>query len=339
MRGEALSALALVFGCTTGLDKDSAFGEASIGEDLPAWVDCEAQPLESTGSASLIQMVPPPYGRNLSPSTPIVGFLAPGIPLSDVDLAAASVMADGVEVGFSTHTLQGETGNIFALFGDEPFPKNTDISVNVSVSGEPLQWSFHTGGYDVEVVTTPNFSFEDEVPEALQACPLELFVHTFYGFGDLVITDQSAGTAAPSAGAQHLLMSTGEVLSGAAVGATSSFITSHAIASGGADTMSLTTRFFTEADGGAAPREDVLLLILHGPDGARLVELGDSGAARGEAETSFPGLKSARGGREEVHTVRHISSLGTPLVLGLYLTDIGDPGSTSAVALDDIQLH
>ncbi len=311
----------------------------AAGADLAPWSSCDPKPTESTGNDALVQTVPPPFGKNVSPATPVVAFLGQGVPLSAADLDGAQIMAGDEEVFFSQHTLDGVTGKAISLFPDQPFPSNVDVVVSIPVDGEEVEWSFHTGGYEVDLIDFPNFGFEEEISEQFASCPDELFAHTFYGFGDLVITDQNAGPAEPAEGVQHLLMSTGEILAGAAVGSTSTFVTSHFIQTGGADTLTLRTRFFAEEDSVPDGREDLLMLVLQGSDGARLVELGDSGDARDGPETSFPGLISARGGEEELHTVRNLGDLGAPLVLSLYLTDMGDPAGPSAVAVDDIQLN
>jgi hypothetical protein len=206
------------------------------------------------------------------------------------------------------------------------------------VDGDPVTWTFHTGGYEIGDIEYPNFGFEVEIPESFDDCQDELFTHTFYGFGDLMITSEAAGPAEPAEGNQHLLMSTGEVLAGAAVGSTSSFISSHFVQTGGADILGLKTRFFAEAEEELVGREDLLMLVLQGEFGTRLIELGGASEARDGPETSFPGLLSARGGEEQSHTIHNIAELGDSIVLSLYLTDMGDPSGASAVAVDDIQL-
>ena len=330
----------LLFGCSDGKIGVFASGgsPSEAGVDLAAWSSCEAKPLESTGNDTLVQTVPPPFGKNVSPATPIVGFLGPGEGLSAVDMDEVELWAEDEPLYFSTRTLDGETGNAFGIFPEHPLPTSTGIRVIVPVDGEPVEWSFHTGGYEIGDIDFPNFGFEAEIPESFTDCPEELFTHTFHGFGDLTITPDEAGVAAPVEGSQHLLMSTGEVLAGAAVGSTSTFITSHMVPTGTADTISLTTRFFAEADDTPSGREDLLMLLLQGEFGTRMIELADSEAAREGPETSFPGLASARGGEEELHTVRNIGELGDYLLVSLYLTDMGDPTGASAVAIDDIQL-
>jgi len=327
-------------GCTEGEIGVFASGgsPSEMGADIAAWSSCEAKAVESTGSDVLVQTVPPPFGKNVSPGSPIVGFLGQGFGLSAVDLDEARVWADDEEIFFQTRTLDGQTGNAFGLFPDQPLPTSTGVRISVPVDGEDIEWSFHTGGYEISLIDYPNFGFEAEIPEPFHACLEELFTHTFNGFGDLMITDQDAGPAAPAEGAQHLLMSTGEVLAGAAVGSTSTFITSHQVQTEAADTLTLSTRFFAEEEDIPVGREDLLMLVLQGPFGTRLVELGDAETARDGPESSFPGLLSARGGEEVVHTVRNIDALGAPLVLSLYLTDMGDPVGASAVSVDDIQM-
>ncbi len=333
--------LVLLVGCSENKIGVFAGGgtPGASGADLAAWSSCDPKPTESTGSDVLVQTVPPPFGANVSPATPIVGFLGAGIPMSAVDLEGAEILADEEQVDFSGHTLDGGTGRAFALLPTVPLPTNVGVLVSVPVDGDRIEWHFHTGAYEVSLIDYPNFGFEAEMPESHDMCRDELFTHTFNGFGDLTITEQDAGPAAPAEGVQHLLMSTGEVLAGSAVGSTSSFITSHLVEPGGADTLSLRTRFFAEEDGIPDGREDLLLLVLQGADGARMVEIGDAAFARDGPETSFPGLVDARGGEEEVHTVRNLASLGTPLIVSLYLTDMGDPEGASAVAVDDIQLN
>jgi len=268
----------------------------------------------------------------------VVGFLDEGVPLSDVDMAGVRIRVDGEEISYSHKTLEGETGNAVALLPLEPFPTDVDVVITMPVNRDDVEWSFHTGGYEVDLIDIPNFGFEEEVPDPVDPCRDELFWHTFHGFGDLVVTEKEAGPAAPSQGTQHLLMTTGELLAGAAVGSTSTFVTSHQVQTGGANTLSLRTRFFAEEESSAIGREDLLLLVVQGSDGTRMVELGDADSARGGPETSFPGLVDARGGEEEVHIIEHIGELGAPLVLSLYLTDMGDPNGASAVAVDDIRL-
>jgi hypothetical protein len=335
--------LPLVFlslGCSDGKVGVFASGgsPSDIGADIAAWSSCEAKAVESTGSELLVQTLPPPFGKNVSPATPIVGFLAEGVDISEMDLDGARVWADEEELFISTRAIEGETGHGFGLFPEAPLPTSTGIRVAVDVDGEHVEWSFHTGGYEIGDIDYPNFGFEAEIPESFTDCPDELFTHTFHGFGDLTITTDEAGTAVPAEGVQHLLMSTGEVLAGAAVGATSSFISSHMVATDGADSISLKTRFFAEADDRPHGREDLLLLVLQGEHGTRMVELEDAGSAREQDEASFPGLLSARGGKQETHTVRNIAEIGDRVILSLFLTDMGDPSGPSAVAVDDIQL-
>jgi len=330
----------LALGCTDGKVGVFANGgsPSEIGADIAAWSSCVAQPVESTGSDDLVQTVPPPFGKNVSPVSPIVGFLGAGVGLGVLDLDEAEVYADDEEVFFSARTLDGATGNAFGLFPDQPLPTQTAIRVKMPVDGDSVTWTFHTGGYEIGDIEYPNFGFEAEIPESFDDCQDELFTHTFYGFGDLVITTEAAGPAEPAEGDQHLLMSTGEVLAGAAVGSTSSFISSHFVQTEGADILELKTRFFAEAEEDLLGREDLLMLVLQGEFGTRLIELSDASEARDGPETSFPGLMSARGGEEQLHTVHNIAELGESIVLSLYLTDMGDPNGASAVAVDDIQM-
>jgi hypothetical protein len=330
----------LAIGCSDGKVGVFANGgsPSKVGADIAAWSSCAAQPMESTGSDALVQTVPPPFGKNVSPVSPIVGFLGAGVGLGVLDLDEARVFAGDDEVFFSARTLAGETGNAFGLFPDQPLPTQTAIRIEMLVDGDPVTWTFHTGGYEIGDIEYPNFGFEVEIPESFDDCQDELFTHTFYGFGDLMITSEAAGPAEPAEGDQHLLMSTGEVLAGAAVGSTSSFISSHFVQTGGADILGLKTRFFAEPEEELVGREDLLLLVLQGEFGTRLIELGGASEARDGPETSFPGLLSARGGEEQSHTIHNIAELGDSIVLSLYLTDMGDPSGASAVAVDDIQL-
>jgi len=318
------------------------------GKDSGAtgWGDCAAQP---TPAWSLVaaQTVPTPGAKNVSPYAPILVFLAASFAPGDIGADQLSVKIDGDEIRGRFKAITRSTTTVFAFVPLEPWPASSEVSVKIDYYIDTWSFGFTTGPWDATTLgtltDTADLGFEGPATSTGDPCEAVIDNGTVLGFGDAYIGPDAYGPLAPTEGSQHLLLSTSEVLGGAALGGTTSYATTRPIDTAGASAVKFDKRFVSEEfdEYVGAVFDDGLFLVVSGPNDVAFKEVAgvnDIGKADSTPD-SFPGLSDAELGPEGTGGKPDLSELGSPIVLTWVLTDVSDPLLTSVAQIDHIRLE
>jgi hypothetical protein len=321
-------AVTLLMGCGGGKRVDTAGDDRS----LAAWGECDVVVLGLEIGGGIALAVPPADGKNISSNTPIVMFMDTGTLADSIDPATIEVHHEG---GLISGTVQVmSSGRALVFVADRALPTNAGITVTIGESGS---YEFHTAGFEAVPANDANLSFEREATGHGPECDSNVFTENFITYGDTAISDVATGSVDATEGDYRLLMSTGEVLGGAALNRASSFIVSQPFETHGATSLAFDFRFVSEELGGDG-QDDSLVLVLRGPLGVIFEEVVSVASVVDSGAVPYPGLSGARGGDWTTHTVAGLDAIGSPVGLTLILTDAAGTDGTTGIAVDDIRM-
>jgi hypothetical protein len=348
MRTVCLLPISMLFssGCDTKAEHGFVAGGGEAGSGggsvfLEAWGDCAEESGVELDSDAVVQVVPPPGARNVSLHTPMVVFLEEGFDLDDVD--RFEVFVDGEEVeGDVVEMVHGSTVAIgFAPL--DAYGSAVEVSATLEVPGGEVSWQFNTGPYESTMAGDPNLSFEKHVTNQGIECEYTYFTDNFIGFGDVAITDETAGPTEPTDGSNRLLMSTGEVLGNASIRGTTSFVTSQLLPAVDEPNLRFDYRFLSEEfdEHVGAVHDDRFLIFAHGKAGMVLEEVTSVNqiGVDGSTDAPFPGLVNSEASEWSTHTMTGFNTLGADATVTLIVTDVGESDRTSAVSVDHLRVE
>ena len=348
MRAVCLFPIVVLFsaGCDTKAEHGfiAGGGEPGAGAGstfLEPWGDCAEEDSAELGSDAVVQVVPPPGAKNVSAHTPVLAFLEEGLTMADVERFDVYVNGDLAE-GDVLEIARGET----TLLGFAPvdaYGAAVEVAVSMEVPDGEVAWNFHTGPYESTMAGDPNLSFERHVTNQGIECEYTYFTDNFIGFGDVAITDQSAGSTDPTDGSNRLLMTTGEVLGNASIRGTTSFVTSQPLPVVDEPTLRFDYRFLSEEfdDHVGAVHDDRFLVFAHGKAGAILEEVTSVNqiGVDESMDAAFPGLVNAEANEWSTHSLDGFNTLGADATVTLIVTDVGETSRTSAVSVDYLRVE
>ena len=348
MRSMCLLPILVLF--TAGCDTKAEHGFVSGGGEpgsgggavfLEAWGDCAEEPEANLDADAVVQVVPPPGARNVSLHTPLIVFMEEGFDLDDVESFEVYVDGDLIE-GDVVEITSGSTVAIgFAPL--EAYGSAVEVSAVLEVPGGEVSWNFHTGPYESVMAGDPNLSFEQHVTNQGIECEYTYFTDNFVGFGDIAITDQTAGPTDPTDGVNRLLMTTGEVLGNASIRGTTSFVTSQPLPLVDEPTLSFDYRFLSEEfdEHVGTAHDDRFLIFAHGRAGVVLEEVAsvNSIGVDGSEDAPFPGLVNSEANEWDTHSMEGLNTLGADATFTLIVTDVGEPDRTTAVSVDNLRVE
>ncbi len=316
-------------------------GEVAASSAVDAWGDCKAEGVTGVGSEAVVQTIPPPEAGNVSVHTPIIAFLEAGYTRADIEDFEVTSNGWGIDGEMVSFERRGTTVVGFAPL--DPYDVAGEVIIRMNIAGDSARWQFHTGPYEDTVAGNPNLSFESPSTTQGTPCQYTYFTDNFIGFGDVAITEESAGATDATDGKSRLLMSTGEVLGNAAVGSTSSYVTSQPFPMVSAANLRFDFRFvseeFTDFDGDIY--DDSFLVMVHGQQGVVFEEI--SSVSRvgidGAHPMPFPGMVDAQAAEWRTHTLSRFNSVGSNATISFFLSDVGDPSRTTAVSVDNLRVE
>ncbi len=324
-----MRAWGLVVLFVVGCGDDKGVG-ASSGEDDPidAWGDCGMAMESGDIGGDIAMAVPPNDGKNISPNMPTVLYVGPDQDAHDLDLSGFRVTEDGSSKFGTVHVLA--TGRAVVFIPYEPYAPDAGVVLAV---GDEISTEFHTAGFVSEMASDPNLSFEMDVTIHGAECDSNLFTENFAIYGDAAVSDVKTGSVDARQGTQRLLMSTGEILGGAAEGRTSSYMVSQPFETGGASSLTFDLRMVSEDS-----QDDSVLVVLYGPDGVLFEEVASVATSVGADEVAFPGMVDAVGSPWFRFTLDDLTQIGSPIVMTLIVADDGGWDGVTGIAVDDIHL-
>ena len=327
----------------------SACGEMDSEEKGDPFIESgEVCSAEKTPNWSLLaaQTVPTPGAKNVSPFAPVIIFVAASFDAGDIGQKQLTVKVDGSSVKGRFKAIKRKTTTVFVFIPKDPWPSNAKVKVTIDYLLDKWSYSFHTGNWDDQTTQTltgeVELGFETASMASGETCKQTIDNSVYLGFGDVYMGDRDYGFITPTEGNKHLLMSTGEILGGAAIGGTTSYVTSRPIPTNGAKQLTFDQRFVSEEfdEYVGSVYDDGLFLVAWGPDDIAFKE--SSGVNKiGEDDSDpsiFPALADADAGPESIGQIKNLTRLGSPIVLTWVLTDVSDPQLQSVVAIDNVQL-
>ncbi len=348
MRSMCLFAIVVSFsaGCDTKAEHGfiAGGGEPGAGAGstfLEPWGDCAEEDGAELGSDSVVQVVPPPGAKNVSSHTPVLAFLEEGLTLDDVDRFDVFVNGEAAD-GDVVEITRGDT-TLLGFAPMESYGSAVEVAISMEVPDGEVFWQFHTGPYESTMAGDPNLSFERHVTNQGIECEYTYFTDNFIGFGDVAITDQSAGATDPTDGSNRLLMTTGEVLGNASIRGTTSFVTSQPLPLVDEPTLRFDYRFLSEEfdDHVGAVHDDRFLVFAYGKAGAILEEVTSVNGigVDDSSDAAFPGLVNSEANEWSTHTMDGFNTLGADATVTLIVTDVGETSRTSAVSVDFLRVE
>jgi len=338
--------LGLLGACSSSGEKLDSGGGFAGGASTPGWGECAAQDTPSW-SGIAAQTVPTPGATNVSPYAPILVFVAASFDAGSVSQDQLTVRVDSEVVSGRFKAITRSTTTVFAFVPSEPWPADSEVKVKIDYVIDTWSFSFSTGPWDAgsidALTSTADLGFEDAATSEGDDCEAVVDNGTVFAFGDAYIGPDAYGSLAPTEGDQHLLLSSGEVLGGAAIGGTTSYATTRPLDTGGATSVKFDKRFVSEEfdEYVGAVYDDGLFFVVWGPDGIAFKEVAgvnDIGSADSTAG-NFPGLTDAEVGPEGTGGKPDLSDIGSPVVLTWVLTDVSDPLFTSVAQIDNIRFE
>ncbi len=322
--------------------------EGACDSDLVCAESFYCQPTESDLPPEIVQAVPLPNSADIPSQAPIVLF-ADGT-YDNVQFAVMAYTINGsqdITAQVSVVKLTSAAGNnVFVLAAKGGLPLGASVVVTISgdIEGtvvfnvDHASPPFADGALDFEGATPPA-----ECASEVEGSELPL---GWTGFGDVAVLPET-GTLVPSSGSRQLAMSTGDLLCGSALGATSSMLVSGPIRNLGASpALELDYNFQSSEfdDYCNDDFDDTLIGVLSGPKGAVATVIDSVNLVCDRAKHSagtFPGTPD---GGDEVYketgnlTFELEGQVGSPAVLAFVLTDVGDTALSSLVSIDNIRL-
>jgi len=342
-----LPILSLCFaGCDTKAEHGFVAGGGEPGSGggavfIEAWGDCAEESVAELDSDSVIQVVPPPAARNVSLHTPLIAFMEEGFDIDDVD--SFEVFVDGEQIEGDVVEMAHGTTVAIGFAPLDAYGSAVEVSARLEVPGGEVRWEFYTGPYESTMAGDPNLSFEQHVTNQGIECEYTYFTDNFIGFGDVAITDQTAGATDPTDGRNRLLMTTGEVLGNASIRGTTSFITSQPLPLVDEPILRFDYRFLSEEfdDYVGAVHDDRFLVFAHGKAGMVLEEVTSVNriGVDGSSDAPFPGLVNSEASEWSTHTMTGFNTLGADATVTLIVTDVGESDRTSAVSVDHLRIE
>jgi hypothetical protein len=333
-------------GCDTKAEHGFVAGGGEAGSGggavfIEAWGDCAEESVADLESDAVVQVVPPPGARNVSLHTPLIAFMEEGFSLDDVESFEVFVDGDLVD-GDVVEIDHGSTVAIgFAPL--DAYGSAVEVAATLEVPGGEVSWQFHTGPYESTMAGDPNLSFEQHVTNQGIECEYTYFTDNFIGFGDVAITDQTAGATDPTDGRNRLLMTTGEVLGNASIRGTTSFVTSQPLPVVDEPILRFDYRFLSEEfdEYVGTVHDDRFLVFAHGKAGMVLEEVTSVNriGVDGSSDAPFPGLINSEASEWSTHTMMGFNTLGADATVTLIVTDVGESDRTSAVSVDHLRVE
>jgi len=348
MRAMCLLPILVVFsaGCDTKAEHGFVAGGGSPGSGagsttLEPWGDCAQESSAELGSDAIVQVMPPPGARNVSLHTPLVAFMEEGFSIDDVE--NFEVLVDGVAVEGDLIELSRASTTAVGFAPLDPYGSAVEVSASMEVPDGEVSWQFHTGPYEATMAGDPNLSFERHVTNQGIECEYTYFTDNFIGFGDVAITDQSAGPTEPTDGTNRLLMTTGEVLGNASIRGTTSFVTSQPLPVVDEPVLRFDYRFISEEfdEHVGSVHDDRFMVFAYGKAGMVLEEVtsvNDIGV-EDSTDAPFPGLINSEASEWRTHSMSGFNTLGADATVTLIVTDVGEPDRTSAVSVDNLRVE
>ena len=292
----------------------------------------------------VVQVVPPVGSTSASVCTPAIFFLGQPYPdETEFSVTVTGASGDTLDIGDSGSLvrLSSAAGNtILVLAPGEPYPAGTSVSASIvqqDPGGEPFG-------------AKASFTIRDEAPTLTTARELEEGGDTVWGQGDFAQSLDAGVPDFPTAGPSSVALSTGQVLGGSSIGATSSFVSlgplrpARRVSIGRIQLGSRIVRLrfeydfmskeFDEYVGTAF--DDAFVVVISGPGGAE-ARLVTSVNLIGAAASIVPEAGGAEhtGWREFLLT----ADVGSPACVTFMITDVGDSALESVVAIRSLSLE
>ncbi len=285
----------------------------------------------------IAQAVPPSGSENVPPHAPVIVF-ADGV-YGDVSFTVEATV-DGTTTDITEATVlneieSGAAKDVFIISPLEGFPLGAEIKVTLG------------GEIDREVTFTVSSTVSSE-PADLDFEASTSTPQGWTALGDVDVIGRT-GSLSPAQGNNMLALSTGVALGGRAITDTSSYAVSSAIdAPTDATTLSFDYNFQSSEfdDFCMSPFDDTFLVIATGPEGSttKMVDSVNVVCEDGrQVNATFPGMPD---GGDTIYRdtgsssfTMDISEVGSPVVLTLVVTDVGDNQLSSLVGVDRITIE
>lgn len=312
---------------------------------VPALAGCEdlgklAEDLGEVLDYDGIAQVVPPNGSDRVPLRSPVVIFADDV-YGDVRFEAEVEDSAGAVTDISAalrveERTSGADKDIYVLTTAEGWPASATVTVRAR--GEiDRQVRFSTVADGGLFDTPPDLGFESADSPDLPV--------GWRGFGDAAAIAER-GSLSPAAGDKQLALSTGDAVTRAAVGDTSSMAVSDPIDQGPGATLAFSYRFQSSEfdDYCGSDFDDTMMVVASGPEGAvaRVVDSVNLVCRQDrQVRASFPGLPDdgddVYKGTPETDEEIDLSSVGSPFSVAFLVTDVGDDILTSVVGVDAIE--
>jgi hypothetical protein len=335
-----LSSLACVVG---GKDDTGATTGGSAGTGLDYTGAASCSPQETPDWGIVAQTIPTPNSEGVSPYSPIVVYLLASVDADLFDTDQVTVKMNGDKVDGTFRVITRETTTAFVFVPNDPWEAGSTVSVKIDYYVDTYSYRFKVGEWDTTTPQEAELSFEGGTKTQGDPCVQTLTSGSYTGTGDLLVPTEPIGPFAATDGDAYLLMSTGEVWGNAAIGGTSTWVSTRPLETGGATSLRFDWQFVSEEfdEWVDAVYDDSFMLVLHGPRGVKFREIASVNkvGAADSSPTTQTGLEDADTSGPQTATVEGIDELGSPLVITFLLSDVGDPLYTSALGLDNLVLE